>query len=530
MRKKYQKIIKNEKCTQAIIFARVSSKRQKEEGVSLEVQMEAITKYCAEKGLRVIKDFCIDESSTHGDRKVFHEMINFAARCEGKVAIVVAYVDRLQRLPEDSYYVESLRRSGKVEIHFIKERLIITKDSAASELTFWNMFVMFANAQVNSQTDKVKASQAKNWSEGKWQGTAPLGYLNKKDDDNKSIIIVDPVRAPIIQRIYQEYATGLHTVQSVWRIAKELGLYTRMKKEKGCFVTRNTVYEVLTNPFYYGEMCVKGEIMPHIYEPLVSKELFDKVQNFLTQNGNHNRANIKEIVKNTYIFKKMIYCKECGCLITPEKKVKKSGREYVYLRCGHAGKECHQGIVNENDIIEQLKSEVFNKLTLPTSLQETLKNQLLKNLNETSQFNAVFKANITSKLNDLKIKEDNLLDFYLEGKLPQSTYETKKATIDKEIEELKSRAEKYKTIDSDMKKAVEKVVSMAINISNIFDKATPDKQNQLLRLLITDCKLNGKKLEYKLKAPFDRLTACKNYQDWPQIAVDNLEEFKMVKV
>ena len=60
MRKKYRKIGDNEKCTQAILFARVSSKRQKEEGVSLDVQMEAITKYCKEKGLRVIKDFCID--------------------------------------------------------------------------------------------------------------------------------------------------------------------------------------------------------------------------------------------------------------------------------------------------------------------------------------------------------------------------------------------------------------------------------------------------------------------------------------
>jgi len=186
--------------------------------------------------------------------------------------------------------------------------------------------------------------------------------------------------------------------------------------------------------------------------------------------------------------------------------------------------------VNEKDIIEQLKSEVFNKLTLPTSLQEALKNQLLKNLNETSQINAAFKSRMTSKLNELKIKEDNLLDFYLEGKLPQSTYETKKAAIDKEMEELKANAEKYKTIDNDMKKAVEKVISMAVNISNIFDKATPDKQNQLLRLLLTDCKLNGKRLEYKLKAPFDRLIVCKNYQDWPQVAIDNLEEFEKVEV
>lgn len=77
---------------------------------------------------------------------------------------------------------------------------------------------------------------------------------------------------------------------------------------------------------------------------------------------------------------------------------------------------------------------------------------------------------------------------------------------------------------------VTQVVFIEINISDIFDKATPDKQNQLLRLLITDCKLNGKRLEYKLKAPFDKLITCKNYQDWPQIAVDNLEEFGEVNL
>ena len=112
--------------------------------------------------------------------------------------------------------------------------------------------------------------------------------------------------------------------------------------------------------------------------------------------------------------------------------------------------------------------------------------------------------------------------------MPQSTYETKKAAIDKEIEELKATAEKYRTIDSDMKKTVEKVISTTVNISNIFDKATPDKQNQLLRLLITDCQLNGKRLEYKLKAPFDKLIMCKNYQDWSQVAVENLGEFEKI--
>ena len=82
-RMKYQKKVVYQECTQAIIFARVSSKRQKDEGISLQVQEENTTQYCKDKGLKVIATYSIDESSTHGDRKVFHEMINFAAGCEG---------------------------------------------------------------------------------------------------------------------------------------------------------------------------------------------------------------------------------------------------------------------------------------------------------------------------------------------------------------------------------------------------------------------------------------------------------------
>lgn len=39
---------------------------------------------------------------------------------------------------------------------------------------------------------------------------------------------------------------------------------------------------MLTNPFYYGEMIVKGQVIPHIYEPLIDKSLFDKVQDLLS--------------------------------------------------------------------------------------------------------------------------------------------------------------------------------------------------------------------------------------------------------
>ena len=83
--------------------------------------METITQYCIDNGLK------------------------FAKTCAGKIAIIVNYVDRSQRSYDDIYELNKLRKEGKIEIHFLKESLIITKDSAAMDLTFWNMHVLMAN-------------------------------------------------------------------------------------------------------------------------------------------------------------------------------------------------------------------------------------------------------------------------------------------------------------------------------------------------------------------------------------------------
>ena len=43
---------------------------------------------------------------------------------------------------------------------------------------------------------------------------------------------------------------------------------------------RETIYAMLKNPFYYGEMVIRGEKMPHASEPLISKSLYDKAVSY----------------------------------------------------------------------------------------------------------------------------------------------------------------------------------------------------------------------------------------------------------
>ncbi len=73
----------------AIILTRVSTKMQ-EEGLSLLAQSNRLHEYADRKDLEVIKTFEIVESSTHGQRKQFMEMINFCKRQKETIAILWA--------------------------------------------------------------------------------------------------------------------------------------------------------------------------------------------------------------------------------------------------------------------------------------------------------------------------------------------------------------------------------------------------------------------------------------------------------
>ena len=115
---------------------------------------------------------------------------------------------------------------------------------------------------------------------------------------------------------------------------------------------------------------------------------------------------------------------------------------------------------------------------------EALKNKLLKDLKETATFNAGIKSNTTNLLTALKQKEDRLLDFYLEGKFEQSTYDSKKAEIESERKRLLDNIEKYKEIDSKMRDKIINIVSIASDLKHVFDMATTSQKSALLKLLL----------------------------------------------
>ena len=562
MRKKYQRVIEIEKCQQAVMLARVSSRKQ-ERGASLDAQVEAIQAYCHRNDLTIVeptpKAFVFTESSTRGGRKKFNEMIDFIEHQKRKTAIVVHTLDRLQRGFGECEKIKELLKADKIEVHFIQEALILDKFSSDDDFTRYDFGILSAKLYLTSMNRNVRRSQKHNREAGLWQGLAPIGYLNAKDERKRATLILDPERSPIIKQIFEEYATGDHSIQSVWKSALDKGFtskepnYNPRSKNFGirCPVSKNKIHDILTNPFYYGCMYVADEEIDektkkpiktfykkiqHVYEPIISKELFDKVQTelfdkvqtILKSKNKENFCKEQKYAGIPFSLRGLIKC-ECGCMMTPERH-KKKGNVYTYLRCPHRNKDCKQYLVPEETILNQLNQEIFKKIRISPTMRELLKTSIIQSLEDEKKINANVRKKITDEIFMVDSRLERLWESYLDRVIDKPKYESEKEKYLTQKRELEEKANKYTDITKELKENIEKAINFVADVSNLMEVASPDDKNMLLKRLLDNCVLHGDTLTYEIKAPFDKLISCHNYKQWSNVAIDNLDEFEQIKL
>ena len=132
MGRKVVKVVKNENIKHAVLWIRVSSREQKE-GYSLDAQEDRLKNYCVQRGLTVVKQFTVVESSTRGEREEFYNMINFIKKYKNPVALVCDKVDRLQRSFKEYNVLNELIEKEKIVIHFNTEQSVIAKNAKAHD-------------------------------------------------------------------------------------------------------------------------------------------------------------------------------------------------------------------------------------------------------------------------------------------------------------------------------------------------------------------------------------------------------------
>jgi DNA invertase Pin-like site-specific DNA recombinase len=338
---------------QAVIYARVSSKEQEKEGFSIPAQLKLLKEYAAANGFAVAQEYVDVETAKQTGRASFGEMIAYLRAHPSVRVLLVEKTDRLYRNLKDWVTVDEL----EVEIHFPKEGVVLSRESRSSEKFMHGIKVLMAKNYVDNLSEETRKGMSEKAEQGIWPTFAPLGYRNITGPDGKKIIAPDPNGAPLISKLFERYATGTLSLKDAAKETQAAGLVYR---KSGAKVPVSTVHSILRNRLYTGWFEWNGKLYQGKNEPLVSVELWERVQGVLDgRNASKHRR-----MTHDFAFSGLIACAKCGCSVVGEIKKQK----YIYYHCtGYADKcrgnpaLCRRKHVRE-EVLERQFTELLGRL------------------------------------------------------------------------------------------------------------------------------------------------------------------------
>ncbi|OGI33542.1 MAG: hypothetical protein A2420_00255 [Candidatus Moranbacteria bacterium RIFOXYC1_FULL_44_13] len=187
---------------------------------------------------------------------------------------------------------------------------------------------------------------------GLWPTIAPTGYLNERTSERSCRVIIDPQRGSVIKKMFEKMAYEKWSGRKIYHWLKfELNFKSKGNKN----LSLGNIYRLLQMSFYYGPFEFprnSGNWYQGKHEPLITKELFDLVQEQLKR----DRIVLES---REFAFTKIMTCGLCGSGITAQEKYKKlkngSVNKYIYYGCTRSrDKYCKCGYMREEEIISQL--------------------------------------------------------------------------------------------------------------------------------------------------------------------------------
>jgi len=353
------------------LYARKSTESEERQVLSIDSQIKEMLDLAEKENLNIVAIKRESHSAKEtGTRPIFNEIVSEIQ--EKKFNGILTWApDRISRNARDLGKIVDLMDSG-----FLKE--IRTYGQRFSNSPNEKFLLMILGSQAKLENDNrginVKRGLRARCEMGLWPTVAPLGYLNQKLMDKKCQLLLDPLRAPIIKKIFEKVAYEHYSGRKIYHwLRYELNFYTRGNKP----LTLAGVYRTLDNPFYYGvfEYPVKsGNWYTGKHDPIINQEVFEKARAWLKRD---------KIVRENkeFAFTKLFTCGYCGSGISAEEKYKqlKDGTHarYIYYSCSRArDRHCKNKYIREEDLILELLKIIdqmnINELGMRQKLEDEI--------------------------------------------------------------------------------------------------------------------------------------------------------------
>ena len=338
----------------AVIYARFSSHNQTEQ--SIDGQLRVCYEYAERSGYKVVGEY-IDRALTgrSDDRPDFQHMISDSKK-KAFQYVIVYKLDRFARNRYDSaVYKNKLKQNG-VRVLSAMENIGDNPESIILEA------VLEASAEYYSVdlSQKIKRGSRDSALKGQFLGgPIPFGY---KSVDHQ--LVIDEVKAPIIQYLFREYAKGVPKKDIIAAI-NAAGFRNNNGKPFG-----STAFQTaLQSEIYLGIMRWKDIV--NKCPALIDKDTFNKVQERIALN---KRVAGKQKAEIEYQLTGKMYCGYCGSTMIGLSGTGRTGEKFYYYACrskrmGKSSRCCKKN--EKKDFIEWYVCEqtVFYVLT-PSRIKE----------------------------------------------------------------------------------------------------------------------------------------------------------------
>ena len=259
----------------AVIYCRVSTKEQVEEGNSLKTQERICYEFAIKHGYEVAEVFIEEgESAKTADRTELQKLLRFCSDKKQHINAVIIYkIDRLSRNTDDYSQIRLLLKRYGIEIKSTSEFFENTPAGRFME----NIIANVAQFDNDVRTERSVGGMKDAVREGRYVWQAPVGYKNIKVNGKASIGLSD--EAPLVKKLFEMMADRNQSVNQIYDLAVALGLRTR----NGNILSKSGFYVMLKNELYTGWIIKFGERNLGEFTPIISRELFRRVQQAMGQ-------------------------------------------------------------------------------------------------------------------------------------------------------------------------------------------------------------------------------------------------------
>jgi site-specific DNA recombinase len=437
-------------------------------------------------GLTVVDIVEEAETAKKPGRPKFNRMLDRIERGEAN-GILIWDVDRLYRNPADEGRARWMLQQGTIAAIKTPSRTFFPEDAG--------MLMAVEGGRSTDFLIHMKRNIARGIEEklllGEWPGQKPVGYIYDHDLRN---IVPDPKRSKIVQAIFEEVSGARRGLMWVSDFLAASGVVSR---KSGSRWTKSQVHSLLTNRLYMGVMVWNGKIYQGKYKPIISSELFKKVQDALKVRS--KPRHVRE--GHNFPFCGLFRC-TCDSMVSAQ-WAKGHGGLYRYYRCTRKKGVCGEPYTQEKSVVEQTLA-LLKPLAITPDEADHCRALIDAETDKEANASETGADAINDRLSKIQERLNKLTKGYISELIDEESY--KSATTDLMTEKTALKQEKQRLQKTGASYWNEPAKAF-INALEIAGKTQTDKSPQEIAGLVhkvgTNRLLSRKTVSFSFSEPYD---------------------------